>query len=265
VTDSHVLGAVTLVRAESDQRYDEKDLAIARNIGLRAGVAVDNARLYEEARQAIAIRDEFLSIASHELRTPLTALQLQLQALRRLLRKGSPDPVQIPERLDKAIAFAGRFDALVRDLLDVTRIAAGRLRIDVKDVDLTAVAREVVERFSDEAARAGCPLELRDRGPVVLRCDRARIDQVLTNLLGNAIKYGAGKLVRVAVGKEGDRAVIVVQDHGIGVVPELHGRIFERFERGVSDRNYGGFGLGLWIAREIVLAHGGTIGIESAS
>jgi signal transduction histidine kinase len=264
VAHGRTLGAVTLVRAESDQPYDEKDLVIARDLGLRAALAVDNARLYEEARQAIVIRDEFLSIASHELRTPLTALRLQLQALRRLVTKRSTDPAWLTERIEKSIAFAARFDALVRDLLDVTRIAAGRLRLDLRDVDVTGVAREVIERFSDEAARVSSSLELRDRGPLVLRCDRARIDQVLTNLLGNAIKYGAGKPVRVTVGKEGDRAAIVVQDEGIGVAPELYRRIFERFERGVSDRNYGGFGLGLWIAREIVVAHGGTIEIDSA-
>ena len=258
------LGALTLIRTSSDQRYGDKDLVIARDLGLRAGLAVDNAILHEEARRAIVLRDEFLSIAGHELRTPVTAVQLQLLALRRLFAKGSPDPVSIEERLDKTLASIDRFDAMVRDLLDVTRIAAGRLGLDAKDVDLTAVVREVVERFEDEAARAGSPLELRDRGPVLLRCDRARVDQVVTNLLSNAVKYGARKPVRVSVGKEGDRAVIVVQDRGIGIAPELHRRIFERFERGVSGRSFGGFGLGLWIAREIVLSHGGTIGVESA-
>jgi PAS domain S-box-containing protein len=259
------LGAITLVRAESDQRYDDKDLVIARDLGLRAGLAVDNARLYEEARRAISIRDEFLAIASHELRMPLTALQLQLQGLRRLVAKGSADPAHLADRLEKAITFSGRFEALVTDLLAVTRIAAGRLRLDVREVDVTAIVREVVERLSDDAARVGSTIELRDRGPVTLQGDRARIDQVLTNLVGNAVKFGAGEPIRVSVGKEGDRAVIIVQDQGIGVAPELHRRIFERFERGISDRTYGGFGLGLWIAREIVVAHGGTITIESAA
>ena len=103
-------------------------------------------------------------------------------------------------------AFAARFDALVRDLLDVTRIAAGRLRLDMRNVDVTSVAREVVERFSDEAARAGSTLELRDRGSLLLRGDRARIDQVLTNLIGNAVKYGAGKPIKVSIRAEGSCA-----------------------------------------------------------
>lgn len=214
-----VLGAMTLATAESERRYDEKDLAFARDLGMRAGLALDNARLYDEARRAVMIRDEFLSVASHELKTPLTALQLQLQSLQRLLEKGAMDSARLRPKAEKASLFAGRFEILVKQLLDVSRISAGRLVLDVERVDLAALAREVIDRFAEEAARAGCALELRDPGPVVCPCDRERIDQVLTNLLGNALKYGAGKPVQVRVSRDDHGVAIVVRDEGIGVPP----------------------------------------------
>src|SRR5690606_4483632 len=122
---------------------------------------------------------------------------------------------------------------------------------------------ELVARFQDEAQRAGCVLRHEVAPSIVGDWDRLRLEQVLVNLIDNALKYGAGKPVLVTVARQDDRAVVTVRDHGIGIVPELQPRIFERFERAVSERNYGGLGLGLYIVRTIVRAMGGEVRVES--
>ena len=156
-----------------------------------------------------------------------------------------------------------RLEGLVHTLLDVSRITAGKLVLELTPCDLGELAREVVERFEAQAASAGSELRLRTR-EVVGRWDRARIDQVVTNLVSNAIKYGNGQPVEVAVGERDGVAVLVVSDHGVGIVPESHARIFERFERAANNSAASGLGLGLWIARRMVQAHGGDIAVESA-
>ncbi len=259
------LGVITFVGAESGRRYDEEDLALAEELGRRAAIAVENARLYREARDAVRVRDDFLSIAGHELKTPLAAIQLHLQGLLRLAARGAlPDGKRLTDRLEKAVSQGDRLEQLVGELLDVSRITAGRLKLDRERCDLGAVAREVVERFADELALAGCALALSCDGEVVGCWDRLRLDQVVTNLLSNAIKYGRGKPIDLEVARDGERARLTVRDRGIGIDPGHHARIFGRFERAVSERHYGGFGLGLWIVRQIVENHGGSIALESA-
>ncbi|WP_395813359.1 sensor histidine kinase [Archangium minus] len=158
----------------------------------------------------------------------------------------------------------GRLSVLVDELLDVSRITSGRLVLHLEDVDLAELVREVVERIRPEAERVGCELRLQVPGPVVSRWDRLRLEQVLSNLLSNALKYGAGYPVEVALRVSGTQVLLQVRDEGIGIDPALQERIFERFERAVSDRHYGGLGMGLWITREIVTALGGSIQVESA-
>jgi signal transduction histidine kinase len=154
--------------------------------------------------------------------------------------------------------------SLVDGLLDVTRISAGRLQLDLEDVDLAELAREVVARAEPEASRLGSPIQVEAEAAVVGRWDRLRLDQVITNLVSNAIKYGAGKPIRVQVAVEGDRACVTVRDEGIGIAAGDLKRIFDRFERAVSGRHYGGLGLGLYITRRIVEALGASIEVESA-
>jgi signal transduction histidine kinase len=151
----------------------------------------------------------------------------------------------------------------VDGLLDVTRIGAGRLRLDLEEVDLASVVREVAGRFSEQAVKARCALELHLPQPAVGRWDRLRLDQVVTNLLSNALKYGAGSPVLLEVEVQGEEASLRVQDAGIGIAPEHLARIFGMFERAVSERHYGGLGLGLYITQQIVLALGGRIEVSS--
>jgi signal transduction histidine kinase len=207
--------------------------------------------------EAVRARDDFLSVASHELRTPLTSLQLQIQ----LLRRGKRDAASA---LEVAQRQAQRLANLIEKLLDVSRVRGGALSLDLQSIDAAALARDVAAREEAEAHRAGTALLVEAPEPLLGRWDRAALDQVLSNLLHNAIKYGAGKPVFVRAQREGGSAVLVVQDHGIGIAPEDHQRIFERFERAAPSRNYSGLGLGLWIAREIVSAHGGRLSVISS-
>jgi signal transduction histidine kinase len=256
-----VLGAITLVFAEGGRQYTQEDVVMGEQLGERAGAAIANARLYDEARRAVTLRDEFLSIAGHELRTPLAAISLHLQSMLR-----SPDEmsmVRVRERITKLVGQSERLAALIEDLLDVTKLMSGRVELEPRDLDLGALVKQCVERMRDEFDRAGTPLQLR-LAAVRGRWDRSRLDQVTTNLLSNALKYGRGQPVSVDVALDDDFASLAVTDRGIGVAPEDHTRIFERFERAVSPRNFGGFGLGLWIVRKLVEAHGGTISVTSA-
>ena len=156
-----------------------------------------------------------------------------------------------------------RLTGLINNLLDISRITAGRLELDLETVDLAAVAREAGGRFREDLRRAGCALEIRGDGECPGQWDRLRLEQVVTNLLSNAAKYGAGRPIEITVDGDETTARFCIRDHGIGIPAEHQARIFDRFERAVSDRHYGGLGLGLWIVRQIVEAHRGTIEVES--
>jgi PAS domain S-box-containing protein len=253
------LGIVSFART-GGQAYDEDDLALAMELGRRAALAIDNARLFRSANEAIATRDEFLSIASHELNTPLTPLRMQLDSLRR----GRFQPDRAGEKLDAASRQVTRLTKLVSELLDVSRIRSGRLHLEPEAFDMAALVDEVVARTSEEAERAGVTFAVRADRPCEGTWDRMRLDQVVTNLLTNAVKYGGGKPVQVDLSRTDAGVRLAVSDRGIGIAPENQRRIFERFERATSARHYGGFGLGLWIARQIVVSSGGAIAVASA-
>jgi signal transduction histidine kinase len=213
------------------------------------------------------VRDDFLHVAGHELKTPLAALLLQLDGMLRQAQRGqfAAQPELLRERLVKTRTQAQRLERLVGELLDVSRLSSGQLVLELEEVDLAGLAREVTERLGEQAQRAGCALTVSGpEAPVVGRWDRLRVDQVLTNLLANAFKYGVGKPIELRLERVGPAARVVVRDHGIGIAAADQARIFERFERAVSDSHYGGLGLGLWICRQIVEALGGTIAVESA-
>ncbi|MDI1447945.1 ATP-binding protein [Polyangium sp. 6x1] len=225
--------------------------------------AIDNANLFHEALEAISARDDFLAVASHELRTPLTPLKLQLERLVRDARAGASQERMAPA-LEVAYRQVGRLAALIDRLLDVSRITAGKLDLCLDEVDLCALVHDVVTRFSREAEEAGCQLSFHHDKPILGKWDRLRLEQVVTNLLGNAIKYGRGKPIEIELDADEGTARLMVRDHGVGIAPEDQGKIFERFERAVSNQSFGGLGLGLWIVRQIVDTHGGTVRVESA-
>jgi PAS domain S-box-containing protein len=217
------------------------------------------AKRLRDAQLAVQLRDEFLSIAGHELRTPLSALLLQVQSVARNARIDDPKTRQ---RLDKAAAAGLRLEQLISQMLDVSRITAGRLELHPESIRLDQVAAEVVDRFADVAAESSCAVTLRLE-PVSGVWDRLRIEQVISNLVTNAFKYGKGRPVEVETRAEGDHAILRIIDHGIGIDAADQRRIFERFERARGTREYGGFGLGLWIARNLVEANDGKIEVDS--
>jgi PAS domain S-box-containing protein len=261
----HVFGHITLMRDAGGPPYTEEDEALLEDLAHRAAQAIENARLYGEAQAAVAARDEFLSIASHELRTPLTALRLALENMRRVSTREAIErlPPQYVERVLVTAERQGqRLEKLVAALLDVSRIHMGRLEIDLEEVELGVIVQEAVGAIEDEAAQSGSRIDVRGE-PVRGFWDRLRMSQVVTNLLSNAVKYGGGKPVEVEFGPREGCAHLTVRDHGIGIDPADQPQIFERFERAVSSRNYGGLGLGLYIVKRIVEAHGGTVRVES--
>ncbi|HVI92966.1 MAG TPA: PAS domain-containing sensor histidine kinase [Anaeromyxobacter sp.] len=224
----------------------------------------DRAQLWRKAREEVRERDEFLSVASHELRTPITALQLQLQLLHRAAERSVDGlPRVLDDKVDALERQTRRIALLVNELLDVSRMRLGRLELRYEELDLAEVARETAEHLREEVVRSGSSLQL-DVQPVHGQWDRLRLEQVVTNLLVNASKFGEGKPILLAV--EGDErwARLRVEDRGIGIPTEHHGRVFERFQRAVPAENFGGLGLGLYVARQIVEAHGGRIRVASA-
>jgi signal transduction histidine kinase len=262
----HVIGAFTFGMSVSDRTYTQEDVELAEELGRRAGMALENARLFrdnqqlvKELQQAVQVRDDFLAAAGHELKTPLAALLMHVDSMHRMLGKNII-PSNLFQRLDKASKSGTRLARLIDELLDVSRITAGRLHLEPETVQLDELVRDVVDRFTESQV---CSITLTAE-PVAGTWDRARIDQVVSNLIENALKYGEGKPIEVCVGPKSGGALIRVVDHGIGVAAEEQAKIFERFERAVENREFGGFGLGLWIARQIVESSGGKIEVVSA-
>jgi len=224
----------------------------------------ERLRLLRETQEAVRTRDEFLSVAAHELRTPLTALRLRLQAVNQAMRAEGP---WSPERISLALAAADRqverLANLGDTLLDVSQLQLQAPRLELEEVDLASVVREAVSHSEQEAVRMGCRLVLDTLPSTPGRWDRVRMAQVVRHLLANAMKFGPGKPVEVTLQSEPDTAVLEVRDHGIGIVPERMEGLFQRFERAVSARHYGGLGLGLYRVRRIVEAHGGAVTVDS--
>ena len=231
---------------------------IARDISGRKLAEAERERLLREAQQGVQLRDIFLSVAGHELRTPLNVLKLQLYNLEQSL-KGSEKAAMVAKAQREVDRLAGLTDRL----LDVARMAAGGFSLEPSPMDLTELVRDTIERARDDAGVRGSEIVLSATGPVTGRWDRAALDQVVTNLLSNASKFGRGGAIEVRVERSEGRAQVRVRDYGVGVAPADRERIFGRFERGVSEVSFGGLGLGLWIARQIVEAHGGRIWVES--
>ncbi|MFP2932954.1 ATP-binding protein, partial [Pyxidicoccus sp. 3LG] len=257
-----VLGTLGVMREAQGREYTLEERALLESLAARAALAIEDARLYGAATQAVKARDELLSVAGHELKSPLNALQLQIGLLARMAKEAMAAN-GLAERAEKAAKASQRLGLLIDDLMDVSRISAGRLSLNREEVDLAALARELVARMSEELVRAGSEVRMALDRPVTGHWDKLRLEQVLVNLLSNAAKYGAGRPVMVAVDVRGPVARLAVRDEGIGVSPDEQERIFERFERSASVQHFKGLGLGLWITKRIVEAHGGCIRVES--
>jgi len=259
INHSTLLGALTFA-AKTPRRYERPDVELAEELANRSALAIENARLYRSAKDALEARDQFLSIAAHELRGPVTSLRLAVQTLRR-----APVPPSSAHKLLELIEREEkRLVRFVDELLDVSQVRADRLRLHLEPVDLTEVAREAALRLGPDLVRSGSKLQTRiDGASAVGLWDRSRLDQVVTNLLSNAIKFGRGKPIELSISSGEGMAQLAVTDHGIGIPAAMQQRVFRPFERAVSARQYGGLGLGLYIVQMIVDAFGGTIRLHS--
>lgn len=252
--------------------FDDRDLQVAIVMAVAKHEAFEELEscVQERTQQlsdAIRIRDELMSIASHELKTPLSSLQIQIDLLQEQLADFAKPGMEewITKRLGTLRRQGDRLDRLVCNLLDIARIVGGGLELELEELDLARVVRDVVDDVRDRSAsgRPGADLRLQLPGEVRGRWDALRLEQVVTNLVANAIKYGDGKPIDITLTADDDRAKLAIRDRGIGIAPEDQARIFQRFERAVSGRRYGGLGLGLFIANQIVTAMGGTISVTS--
>lgn len=245
------------------QRLEQRTQAATEEAGKERARAL-------EAQSALQMREEFISVAAHELRTPLTALQLKIEGVRQGLVKARAQSdlghlAKAVHRLEGALRQVERLSELVERLLDVSRIVQGKLAMTFEESDLSSLVAHVLEDFREPAYQTGSELRFHQPGEIVGVWDKARLEQVVVNLVSNAIKYGAGKPIDIKVEATDGRVRLIVTDQGIGIGDADLERIFGRFERAASARHYSGMGLGLYVTRNIVEAHGGTVRAASRS
>ena len=251
------LGALTLFSAS--RPYDSQDLALAEDVASRVAVALENGRLYQVSQESIRARDDFLVLAAHELRTPITALQLAADSLVR----SQPEITDATKRCDTIPRQVRRLTRLVDRLLDTVLIRAEGVALALAPFDFGELLVDRVKQCAERARQAKTTITLHVESPVVERWDRARLAQVVSDLLDNAIKFGDGKPIDVDLRSEGAEAVLTVRDQGIGISPDRLPSLFAPFERAAPKEHYSGLGLGLFIAKAIVEAHRGSIAVTS--
>lgn len=215
----------------------------------------------KKVENSLKSRDEFISIVSHELKTPVTSLKLQFQMIRRGIEKGViPTPEKFIKIINMSLSEVERLSSLIEDLLDASRVQLGKLKYYFQEEDIVALVKDVIDRSSEDI-KARIVLETIEEAKIV--CDKLRIEQVILNLLDNALKYAPDDEIKIKVYKDEKGVSISVSDKGIGIDPKYHKMIFERFESRAPERAVSGLGLGLYITREIVHEHGGSIVVHS--
>jgi signal transduction histidine kinase len=254
-----VLGYGPFVRA----KLSESLLFLQAYMAVAAVATLILAAVISERDRALSLRDLFVSTASHEIKSPMTTMSLQVERLKRQLSRDPADVDReiVSRTLDRLAQQLDQLLKLIERLLDVSRIATGGVRLDPEQVDLSAVVRDVIERSRDELTARGYDVEIHADAPVEGVWDRARVEQVVTNLLTNAMRYGEGKPITMSISTVGAFGRLRVRDAGVGIADKDRARIFHAFQRASDDRI--GLGLGLHIVREIVTAHGGTITVDS--
>ena len=256
-------GAITFVSAESGREYSADDLRFARELAARASLAVENARSYARANEASRLKDEFLATLSHELRTPLNAVL----GYARMLRLGTMAPDKAKPALEVVERNATALKQIIEDVLDVSRIVAGRLRLNVEPVDLPAILHESCATVLPAADAKGVRVEtVIDPLMTPVSGDPDRLQQIVWNLLSNAIKFTPrGGRVQLRLSRVNSHVEITVSDTGRGITPDFLPFVFERFRQGDAtfSREHGGLGLGLAIAKQLAELHGGTVSASS--
>lgn len=260
-----VFGALTFVSTESGMKYDHQAVSTGEELARRIALAYENSNLYKISQEAIEIRNEFMSIASHELNTPITSLKLQLQMVKKGLLMGKEGNFPL-ERFSKSVEASvkqvDRLINLIQILLDVSRIQSGKFTFNFARFNIQDVINEVVDRHKEIMLNADCSMNVTGEMDFSVVWDKIRIEQVLTNLLTNAVKYAPGK-IELNVHEDDNDVVIYVKDHGQGIEKAKLQTIFDRFERATSNESVSGLGLGLFIVKQIAEGHHGTVTVDS--
>ncbi len=245
-----------------------KRVCMIESLAQRISMAYENARSHKQLENSIKIRDEFLAIASHELKTPLTPLKLQFQMLIKAMKQMKQ--FETPsDKLDKILRSSDKqldkINSLIDELLDVARINSGNLQLQIIEFDLVHLAKEIIDRYNHHLSTIQCQLNFESSESCILvEWDIFRIEQVIVNLLTNAIKYGAEKPINISIKRNGNQVTVSIKDYGIGISQKDQERIFNRFERAVTSNYFNGLGLGLFISNQIIQAHQGHIEVISS-
>lgn len=257
-----IIGSALIDKAKNQEVITEYQKKIRQNTHLIETLEKN----YETAQKEIKARDQFLAIASHELKTPVTSMLLQVQSAIHNIRNVSLANFSVAnllKMLEGTEQQSQRLSKMVNDLLNLSLITTGKMDLEPEEMDLSATAKDVAENFSEKLRKENNTIEVLAEKPVIGLWDKVRITQAITNLISNAIKYGGNKPIIVKVTHSHDKAKLIVQDHGIGISNDQQKRIFERFERAVSSKDYQGLGVGLYITNQIAQAHNGRITVES--
>ncbi len=256
------IGVLTVVRCGGSTSYTDEDVALFEELSNRVAQTLDNVRLFNDTQQAVQLRDEFLSVAAHELRTPVTSMRGFSQTLLRLADKGQIlDQERIVQSLRTIDSQSTKLATLIEQLLDISRIEAGRLVLAKQDNDLSALLQSIVTEMQRRTSQHTLTLNCPDSFHATV--DPVRLEQVLVNLLDNAIKYSPkGGSITVIATPGAEEIEISVQDNGIGIPPERRQNLFNRFYQAHGDGTLGGMGLGLYISRQIVELHSGSLTAE---
>ncbi|MCM2348966.1 MAG: ATP-binding protein [Bacteriovoracaceae bacterium] len=267
IVRGEVLGGMIVASFQEGRHYTQEDLKLMDEIVHSCTMAIDNAVLYRESQRTIQNRENLISVASHELRTPLTSLKMRIDLLVRLIET-SKFPSNVMEKLAPIVSEiqpdVQKFTKLIEALLDVSRITNKKLQLSFQEVNISKVITDEIKRIENDFKVQNCPLIVNIEDNVIGECDPLRLQQVISNLLINALKFGNKKPVEMQMKADEDKVIFTIKDLGIGVAPEDKWRIFKPFERAVSDRYFGGLGLGLYISQQIVEEHKGSIYLESA-
>lgn len=262
-----ILGMITFITMEdSGKVLGKRHTWLAEELACRASMAYENALIHLSSQEAIRSRDEFLSIASHELKTPLQSLTLQNQMRKRNLNMKFLDaftPEKVSIMIEADLRHLMRINRLIDDMLDISRIRAGKLTFIKEKIEFCSYVKEVLERFRPQLEAVGCFMSACYTEATTVYIDIYRIEQVIVNLLTNAMKYGAGKPVQVEIVKKNDKIQLLVHDQGPGIKEQDTERIFERFERAISSNEVSGLGLGLYISRQIMEQNDGYLFVRS--
>jgi PAS domain S-box-containing protein len=265
VLHNKILGALTFVSSESGIRYDQKYIDVSLELSRRVALALENSKLYKMSQEAIEVRNDFLSIASHELNTPITSLKLQLQMVKKSLQMQKDGNLPIDrfhKSVEASIKQVDRLINLIQVLLDVSRIQSGKFTFSFSKVSVQDVVNEVLERHREILFNAECQLKVINEYSSDVIWDKTRVEQVLTNLLTNAIKYAPGD-IDLTVTEEKDSIVFTLRDYGQGIPFQKLKTIFDRFERATTNESVSGLGLGLFIVKQITEGHHGTVEVSS--